>query len=317
MAAMERIRIVDSHTGGEPTRVVIDGFPVPASGLTVAARRDLLRQGYDHYRAAVCREPRASDIMVGAWLSEPHSVGAVASVVFFNNVGVLGMCGHGTIGVIETLKHLGRIQPGQHLLDTPVGTVSCTLHDDGRVTVTNVPSYRWLQAVRLQVPGVGPVIGDVAWGGNWFFLVDWPHTPIALDHVETLTDQAWRIRQALADAHVTGQGGAEIDHIELFGAAQGGADSRSFVLCPGKAYDRSPCGTGTSAKLACLADDGKLQPGQVWRQQSVIGSLFEASYQWLAEAQGQVVPSITGRAHICGEGTLLLDPADPFCWGIV
>jgi 4-hydroxyproline epimerase len=193
-----------------------------------------------------------------------------------------------------------------------VGSVDCTLHDDGRVTVRNVPAYRWLAGVQLEVPGLGAVTGDVAWGGNWFFLADWPKEPIALDRVEALTEAAWRIRQALATAGITGREGAEIDHIELFGATDE-ADSRSFVLCPGKAYDRSPCGTGTSAKLACLAADGTLAPGQVWRQQSVVGSVFEASYQW---RDGQVIPSITGRAHVCAEGELLLDPEDPFRWGI-
>ena len=310
---MKRIRIVDSHTGGEPTRVVLEGFPSLPTGLSLARRRELLRTEHDRYRSAVAREPRASDVMVGAWLTEPEHAGSVAGVVFFNNVGYLGMCGHGTIGVVETLRHLGRIGPGVHRLDTPVGTVSCTLHADHRVTVENVPSYRWRQGVVLEVPGLGPVTGDVAWGGNWFFLADWAHTPIALANVDALTDIAWRIRQVLASAGITGRDGAEIDHIELFGPAEG-ADSRSFVLCPGKAYDRSPCGTGTSAKLACLAADGLIAPGAVWRQQSVVGSLFEASFRWGAD--GQVIPSITGRAHVCGEGELLLDPEDPFCWGI-
>jgi 4-hydroxyproline epimerase len=199
-----------------------------------------------------------------------------------------------------------------HRVDTPVGTVSCTLHADGRVTVENVPAYRWRQKAAVQVAGLGTVTGDVAWGGNWFFLADWPTMPIAPSHIEPLTDAAWRIRQALATQGITGRDGAEIDHIELFGPSDE-ADSRSFVLCPGKAYDRSPCGTGTSAKLACLAADGKLAPGQVWRQQSVIGSVFEAQYRWRGE---DLVPSITGRAHLCGEGELLLDPQDPFCWGI-
>ena len=310
---MQRIHVIDSHTGGEPTRVVLDGFPEFDPGLSLAAKRDALRLQHDAYRAAVAREPRGSDVLVGAWLGAPEQPGSVASVIYFNNVGYIGMCGHGTIGVIETLRHLGRITPGVHRIDTVVGTVACTLHDDHRVTVENVPSYRWHQAVTVEVPGLGVIRGDVAWGGNWFFLVDWPHSPVALGQVEALTDATWRIRQALATHGITGRDGAEIDHIELF-APTPEADSRSFVLCPGKAYDRSPCGTGTSAKLACLAADGKLAPGAVWRQQSVIGSVFEASYRWASN--GAVLPAITGRAHVCGEATLLLDPADPFCWGI-
>ena len=311
---MQRIHVIDSHTGGEPTRVVLDGFPELDPALTLRGKRDALRSQHDAYRAAVAREPRGSDVLVGAWLGAPEKPGSAVSVIFFNNVGYIGMCGHGTIGVIETLRHLGRIAPGVHRIDTVVGSVACTLQEDGRVTVENVPSYRWREAVELDVPGLGVVRGDVAWGGNWFFLVDWPRSPIALNEVDALTDAAWRIRQALGARGITGRDGAEIDHVELF-APTPQADSRSFVLCPGKAYDRSPCGTGTSAKLACLAAGGKLAPGAVWRQQSVIGSVFEASYQWGSD--GQVLPSITGRAHVCGEATLLLDPGDPFCWGIV
>jgi 4-hydroxyproline epimerase len=311
---MECIHVVDSHTGGEPTRVVLDGFPADPAALSMAQRRDRLRDVLNRYRRAVTLEPRGSDIMVGAWLCEPEHAGSVAGVVFFNNVGTLGMCGHGTMGVIETLRHLGRIGAGVHRLDTPVGTVSCTLHADHRVTVENVPSHRWLHRVALEVDGVGEVVGDVAWGGNWFFLVDWRRTPIARSEVDALTDAAWRIRLALEAQGITGRDGAPIDHIELFGAAPG-VDSRSFVLCPGKAYDRSPCGTGTSAKLACLAAEGQLEPGAVWRQQSVIGSVFEGSYR--LDEQGRVIPCVTGRAHVCGMATLMLDPADPFCWGIV
>jgi 4-hydroxyproline epimerase len=234
-------------------------------------------------------------------------------VIFFNNVGYLGMCGHGTIGLIETLRHLGRLGPGDHRIDTVVGTVTCRLHEDGRVTVENVPAERWLAGVEVAVEGLGTVRGDVAWGGNWFFLADWRRSPVQLAHVEALTEAAWRIRQALSAAGITGRDGAEIDHIELFGEPDGEADSRNFVLCPGKAYDRSPCGTGTSAKLACLAADGRLAPGQPWRQQGIVGSVFEARYRL---DRGAVVPSITGRAHVCGEGTLLLAPEDPFRWGL-
>jgi len=311
---MHRIRIVDSHTAGEPTRVVLDGFPALPAHLPLPEVAARLRGEHDRFRAAVCREPRASEIMVGAWLLEPRHPGSVASVVFFNNVGTIGMCGHGTIGLVETLAHLGRIAPGEHAIDTVVGTVRATLHEDHRVTVRNVPAYRWRGGVEVEVPGLGRVRGDVAWGGNWFFLAEWPHAPIESSQVDTLTAHAWALRQALAREGVTGRDGAEIDHVELFGRADERADSRSFVLCPGKAYDRSPCGTGTSAKLACLAADGTLAPGATWRQQSVIGSVFEARYE--REGDDTIVPFITGRAHVCGEGVLLLDPADPFCWGI-
>ena len=259
--------------------------------------------------------------MVGALLVEPRAPGCAAGMIFFNNVGALGMCGHGTIGVVATLAHLGRLAPGRHRLDTPVGVVETELHGDGRVTVHNVPAWRQAAGVTVQVPGVGPVTGDVAWGGNWFFLVDATRLPeapaIALAQVEALTGLAWRIRQALVAAGVTGAEGAEIDHVELFAPAAAPADARNFVLCPGKAYDRSPCGTGTSAKVACLAAAGELEPGKVWRQESIVGSVFEASYARDADLPAdQVVPTIRGSAYVSGQGTLLFGADDPFAYGL-
>lgn len=310
---MEKIACIDSHTGGEPTRLVLSGFPdLGALPLPDVVRQ--LRAQHDRYRSATVGEPRASDVVVGALLLAPRTPGALASVVFFNNVGYLGMCGHGTIGLMATLEYLGRAAPGRHRIDTPVGTVGVHLHGQGRVSVDNVPAYRHRAGVALEVPGVGPVRGDVAWGGNWFFLCDAGGMAITLDNVEPLTQRAWAIRQALEAAGVTGADGAVIDHVELMGPArEAGNDGRNFVLCPGRAYDRSPCGTGTSAKLACLAADGKLAEGVAWRQESVLGSLFEGQYRM---QDGQVLPTITGRAHVCAETSLVLDPEDPYCWGI-
>jgi 4-hydroxyproline epimerase len=232
-------------------------------------------------------------------------------VIFFNNVGALGMCGHGTIGLMVTLAHLGRVRPGTHRIDTPVGPVSATLHEDGSVSVANVPSYRHKSSVVVQVPGIGAVSGDVAWGGNWFFLVHSPVWELSIQNVETLTDVSWRIRQA-----VNAQGFPEVDHVELFGPPASGGHSRNFVLCPGKAYDRSPCGTGTSAKLACLAADGKLEEGQAWIQEGILGSSFQGEYQWEDRVRGRVLPVVTGTAHVTAEATLILSDVDPFQWGI-
>jgi 4-hydroxyproline epimerase len=310
---MTRVQVIDSHTGGEPTRVVVAGGP-DLGGGTVAERAAIFRDRFDRFRSAVVCEPRGSDVLVGAVLVEPADCSAACGVIFFNNVGVLGMCGHGTIGLVVTLAHLGRIGPGDHRIETPVGEVTATLHADGRVSVRNVPSYRHRAGVTVEVPGVGPVTGDVAWGGNWFFLVKQQTEQLSRANVERLTDVTWRVRQALEAAGVTGADGGEIDHVELFGPPGDPANhSRNFVLCPGKAYDRSPCGTGTSAKLACLAADGVLKPGEVWRQESVIGSVFEGSYQPAGE---RVVPTITGRAWVTSEATLILDDADPFRDGI-
>lgn len=310
---MEKIVCLDSHTGGEPTRLVLSGFP-DLGRLPLPQAVQALQSRHDRYRAATVCEPRGSDVVVGAVLLPPRETGSLVSVVFFNNVGYLGMCGHGTIGVMATLEYMGRATPGRYAIDTPVGTVAVHLRGHGVVEIGNVPAYRHRHGVQLQVPGIGLVQGDVAWGGNWFFLCDAAGIDIAMAQVEQLTGHAWAIRQALQAAGVTGSGGAVIDHIELMGPAKDPAnDGRNFVLCPGRAYDRSPCGTGTSAKLACLAADGRLAPGAVWRQESVLGSVFEASYRMVGE---QLMPSIVGRAHVCAETTLLLDPADPYAWGI-
>jgi 4-hydroxyproline epimerase len=310
---VRRIQVIDSHTAGEPTRVVVAGGPDLGRG-SLAERRARFREEFDASRSAIVNEPRGSDVLVGALLCEPTDPSCVAGVIFFNNVGYLGMCGHGTICVAVTLAHLGRIAPGEHRLETPVGVVTFRYEGGGRVSVENVPSYRLAKGVTVNVDSAGPVTGDVAWGGNWFFLVEKHGQRLELANVGPLTDYTWRIRQALTRQGVTGADGAEIDHVELFGAPRDPAcQSRNFVLCPGGAYDRSPCGTGTSAKLACLYADGKLKEGQVWRQESILGSVFEGTVR--AESD-RVIPRITGSAYVCAEATLLLDPADPFEMGI-
>ncbi|HTU66748.1 MAG TPA: proline racemase family protein [Steroidobacteraceae bacterium] len=308
---LQRIDVIDSHTAGEPTRLVVGGGPDLGAG-PLAERVARFRADFDAWRSAIVNEPRGSDVIVGALLVEPHRADCDLGVVFFNNVGYLGMCGHGTIGLVASLAHAGRVRPGPLRIDTPVGAVEALLQADGTVEVANVPSHRAAKGVVVDVPGIGRVTGDVAWGGNWFFLVDAGDREIALRHVESLTDFSWRVRQAL-----NAQGHPDVDHVELYSAApEADADGRNFVLCPGKAYDRSPCGTGTSAKLACLAADGDLAEGERWVQQSVLGSSFDARYRWLDRAAGRIAPTIAGRAYVNAEATLLLDPADPFCWGI-
>ncbi|MFC3107605.1 4-hydroxyproline epimerase [Undibacterium arcticum] len=310
---MKTISIIDSHTGGEPTRLVIAGGPDLGSG-PLHERVERFRREHDHVRSAVVCEPRGSDVIVGALLCQPHDPSCSAGVIFFNNVGYLGMCGHGTIGLMVSLAHLGRIAVGRHRIETPVGAVEAELHADGSVTVHNVPAYRFRHQVAVEVPGHGRVVGDVAWGGNWFFLVAEHGLDLQSTNIEALTNFCWQVRAALEIAAVTGADGAPIDHIELFSASPNAqVDSRNFVLCPGKAYDRSPCGTGTSAKIACLAADNKLAEGEIWRQESIIGSVFEACYRRDGE---RLLPSIRGRAHVNAEATLILNDDDPFVWGI-
>lgn len=310
---ISKITVLDSHTAGEPTRCVIAGGPDLGPG-TLAQRFERLRTQHDHLRRAILCEPRGSDVIVGAWILPSDTPDCAAAVIFFNNAGYLGMCGHGTIGLAVTLAHMGRIVPGRHRIQTPVGSVAVQLHDAHRATIENIPAYRHRAKVTISVPGHGAVTGDVAWGGNWFFLIEQHPLALSLGNVEQLTAFTWAVRQALTASGITGANGAEIDHIELFGAPHDPANhNRNFVLCPGNAYDRSPCGTGTSAKMACLVADGKLQPGQVWRQEGILGTVFEGSVRIDGD---RIIPSITGSAYMTGESTLLFEAGDPFRTGI-
>jgi len=347
---MKRIPYLDSHTGGEPTRL-ITSLPFDLGTGSVADKLSTLKAHHDDLRRTVLLEPRGSDVLVGAYLVPPADPTCQFGVIYFNNVGYLGMCGHGTIGLIASLAYLGKVQPGVIRVETPVGVVEATLHPmslrgasdserrsnpqaseqeiasgrekhaeqerprndiyPNKVSVQNIPAYRHLTHIPVTVDGK-TVHGDVAWGGNWFFLVHDHGMDVNMSNLETLTDFSWRVREQLTANGITGANGAEIDHVELF-ASTPEADSKSFVLCPGKAYDRSPCGTGTSAKLACLYGDGKLQVGQVWKQQSVIGSIFEGSIQI---QDNRIIPTITGEAWVMSEGTILVDERDPFGKGI-
>lgn len=313
-ASQPTFRVIDSHTGGEPTRLIVEGGPELGNG-SMAERRAVLRDRFDHFRTAICNEPRGSDVMVGGLLCEGVDAASACGIIFFNNVGYLGMCGHGTIGLVETLAYLGRVATGTILIQTPVGPVRASRHGDGAVTIENVPARRFLAGIRVSVPGYGEVTGDIAYGGNWFFLVTGHRQVLARQRVDELLAFTRAILKSLDSQNIRGEGGAVIDHVELFGPPSDAkrADSRNFVLCPGGAYDRSPCGTGTSAKIACLAADGKLSQGQVWRQESIVGTVFEASYRVVG---GDVIPVITGRAHVNADVTVILDERDPFRFGI-
>jgi proline racemase len=308
------IRVVDSHTEGEPTRVVIDGWPQPR-GATMAERLDDLRARHDHLRTAIVCEPRGHDAIVGALLTPPVNQGSVAGVVFFNNGTYLGMCGHGLIGVVRTLEHLGRLAPGVARFDTPVGTVRAELADDGTVTIDNVPAYVHARDVAVEVTGYGRVVGDVAWGGNWFFITHADLVPVEMARVNDLTRFTQAIQDAIRAQGITGADGGDIDHIEISAPPlRADADGRNYVLCSGGEYDRSPCGTGTSAKMATLHARGALAFGERWRQEGIAGGLFTG---WLtAGADGTLLPHIRGTAFITGEATLRFDARDPFRFGI-
>jgi 4-hydroxyproline epimerase len=300
------IRVIDSHTEGEPTRVVLDGWPQP-SGDTMAARRESMRRDAEHLRRAVICEPRGHDALVGAMVTPPTEPDSIAGVIFFNNVGYLGMCGHGTIGVVRTLEYLGRLAAGTVRLDTPVGTVAAELDADGTVTIRNVAARCHACDVAVDVPGLGRIVGDIAYGGNWFFITHLADQPLMMARQVELSRLTIAIMDALRDQGITGANGAEIDHVEL-----SAPDGRNFVMCPGGAYDRSPCGTGTSAKLATLHARGLLAPGQVFEPESITGGRFTS---WLEQRDGELIPFIRGRAFVTGETTLRFDIADPFCAG--
>lgn len=306
------MRVIDSHTGGEPTRVVIEGGPDLGAG-SIGTRAARLWRDHPNFCPSVICEPRGHDAMVGALLVEPDDASCVTGVIYFNTVANLGMCGHATIGLAVTLYHMGRIGLGVHRFETPVGVVEAELLLPNRVRVVNVESYRHRAGVSVDVPVLGRVTGDVAYGGNWFFLAEIDTLLLDYTRLTELTAATIAIRDALERDGVTGTDGAYIDHVELIGPARGVANARNFVLCPGGAYDRSPCGTGCSAKLACLAEDGKLAPGEVWVQESIIGSLYGCSFQ---PGEVGVIPTIIGEAYVTGETQLIFTEKDPYRAGI-
>lgn len=309
---MERVRVIDSHTAGEPTRLVVSGAPALGGG-SLRERLQLLRERADWLRTSLCLEPRASEAAVGALLCEPDSAANDAAVIFFNNNGYLGMCGHGMIGLMATLEYMGRMPPGRYRIETPVGVVEATLHGRGRVTVANVAAWRFRKNVIVEAEGYGEVTGDIAWGGNWFFLVDDPAIGLRKENLERLMGFAKAVRRGLEHAGIRGDDGGEIDHIEVLGEDLEGADARNFMLCPGGEYDRSPCGTGLSAKLACLYADGLIKPGEVWRQAGILGGVFEGR---ITLVDGKIIPEITGEAFVTAETELVFSEGDPYRFGI-
>lgn len=314
VAIPELMRVIDSHTEGEPTRVVVDGWPEPA-GDSMAERRADLRRRFDHIRTAVVCEPRGHSAVVGALLTRPTNPGSMAGVIFFNNGTYLGMCGHGLIGVVRTLEHLGRVKPGPVQIDTPVGTVRADLGVDGSVAIENVPAYCHARDVAVEVLGFGPVVGDVAWGGNWFFITHDTPVSVVPGNIAGLMRFTRAVQDAINNAGLTGADAAPIDHIEISAApSRQDADCRNFVLCSGGEYDRSPCGTGTSAKMAVLHARGELARGTEWRQESITGSLFTG---WLtSDDDHALIPHIRGTAYITADSVLRFDPADPFRAGV-
>ena len=309
------LTVIDSHTEGEPTRVVLSGGPDLGEGSLAEKAQRLATEHQDFYRSLVV-EPYGQEAMVGALLVEPSDPSCVTGVIYFDAAAVIGMCGHGTIGLAATLAHLGRIDVGTHKIETPVGIVEITLQDKNTVRVQNIESHRYQKGVELDVPEVGKVVGDIAYGGNWFFIVNNSPTKVEPNNIRQLTEYAIKVRECLYEQGVEGEKGGVIDHIIFYGPAlttQG--HSRNFVLCPDDAYDRSPCGTGSSARLACLAADQRLAPNEKIYQESIIGSGYTLSYQ-TGTSQGKVIPSITGQAFVTREAKMMINTNDPLRHGV-
>lgn len=314
-AMSEPIRAIDSHTGGEPTRIVISGVPELGGG-SVLKQMQVFNEKFDDFRSAIVNEPRGWDAMVGALLVPSEHPECDYGIIFFNNVGSLWMCGHGTIGLGVTLNYLGQIELGSQKVESPVGVIEFELVDDHTVELTNVSSYRYRKDVAIDVPGYGVAQGDIAWGGNWFFLIKDHGQQLEIENVPSLTDYCIAVTSALAGNGIVGEDGKVIDHIELFSETDNpNADSRNFVLCPGLQYDRSPCGTGTSAKVACLLADGVIAPGEIWRQESIVGSVFEASAVW-NEDGSRCIPTVRGTAYITADTQMILQQGDHLRFGI-
>lgn len=309
------MHVIDSHTEGEPTRVILDGGPDLGKG-SLAKRAKQLATHYTDFCRSVVSEPYGQEAMVGALLVEPVDPECVTGVIYFDAFSVIGMCGHGTIGLAATLAHMGKIGSGKHKIETAVGVVEVKLSDANTVSVTNVESYRTLKDVIVEVEGLGTVKGDVAWGGNWFFLVNESPVPVVPSNIRPLTDAAISIRETIKKSLIlTGENNCVIDHVILYGPAlTARGHSRNFVLCPDNSFDRSPCGTGCSARLACLASDGLLAPGDEIIQESTIGSSYRLSYQ--PAQNSRVIPTITGCAFVTKEANLIFNSQDPFKTGI-
>ena len=327
------IQAVDSHTAGEPTRIVTGGLP-PLAGASMAEKRTILQRDHDGLRRALVLEPRGHDAIVLAYLLPPCTPGAHLGVVFANDAGYLGMCGHGAIGVATVAVAMGMVAAVEPVtevvLDTPAGVVPCRVAVAGgkvkSVTITNVPSFLFAQRVVVPVHGFGKVAADIAYGDNWFAFVEADQLGLMVEktHLPVLMQAATAVREALVREGVRGRhpersGDEIVDHVKLFAPLAGDEPgARALTLCPGAAYDRSPCGTGTSAKLAVLHAKGELEIGAWFRSQSVLATEFRARVvrETRVGPHPAIVPEVTGSAWITGFPTFVLDPEDPCRFGI-
>jgi 4-hydroxyproline epimerase len=315
--APRHVRVIDSHTIGEPTRLVLDDAFLHGLDLgtgSVRSRRDVFRSRYDHLRRALVADPRGVEAMVGVILVPPSDPTCDFGALYCNRVGYLDMCGHATIGLAVSLGHIGRIKPGAFRLETPAGIVGVEWHGGSEASIQSVSPRRIHRMLSIACRDGTTVNGDVATSGLWFFICRDHGIPVVPDAIPRLLEKAWMIRRSLEAAGITGDAGEPIDHIVLMGQALDPANSaRNFVLCPDGAFDRSPCGTATSALVGCLYEDGHLDEGAAWRQESILGGLYESS---IRRQGGVLIPTVRGRAWITAEATLHFAEDDPYRTGL-
>jgi 4-hydroxyproline epimerase len=323
-------RCIDGHTAGNPVRLVIEGAPA-LNGDSMSARRQDFMTRYDWIRTGLCFEPRGHDMMSGGFLYPPTTPEADVGILFIETSGCLPMCGHGTIGIITFALEHGLIKPrtpGKVIAEVPAGVIELDYVQDGgrvrSVRIRNVPSYLARQGIEIEVPDFGPLTVDVAYGGNFYAIIEPQGGYTGLDAlgaarilqlspvVRTL------LREAFTPVHPLDPTIRGVSHLLWADKPKGeGADGRNAVFYGDKAIDRSPCGTGTSARLAHLHATGRLRTGQAFVHESYIGSRFIGRVEAETEIGGRaaIIPSVEGSAIATGLSEIWIDDEDVFAHG--
>ncbi|MBY0569300.1 MAG: 4-hydroxyproline epimerase [Hyphomonadaceae bacterium] len=321
---------IDGHTAGNPVRLVIEGVP-ELRGATMSERRQDFLERYDWIRTGLCFEPRGHDMMSGGFLYPPTSAEADVGILFIETSGCLPMCGHGTIGIVTFGLENGLIKPrtpGRFVADVPAGAIVLEYELDGAkvrsVRIRNVPSYLAAEDVRIDVPGFGPFSIDVAYGGNFYAIIEPQGAYRGLDalgaarilQLSPIIRQL--VREKIEPVHPLDPTIRGVSHVLWADAPKGaGAHGRNAVFYGDKAIDRSPCGTGTSARLAHLHAKGRLKVGEAFVHESYIQSRFIGRVEAETEIAGQraIIPSIEGSAYATGRNEIWIDDDEPFPHG--
>jgi 4-hydroxyproline epimerase len=321
---------IDGHTCGNPVRLVAGGGP-NLSGATMMEKRAHFLEEFDWIRHGLMFEPRGHDMMSGSILYPPTRPDCDVAVLFIETSGCLFMCGHGTIGTVTMALEHGLVTPktpGVLRLDTPAGLVIAEYRQEGRyveeVRITNVPSFLYKEALEVECPDLGVLTVDVAYGGNFYAIVDpqknyrdmADHT--ALDFIKWSPVLRQRLNETYSFVHPENPAINRLSHLLWTGKpTQPHADARNAVFYGEKAIDRSPCGTGTSSRMAQLFAKGQLKVGDDFAHESIIGSVFKGRVQREVEVAGTrgIVPSVAGWARMTGHNTIFIDDRDPFAHG--